>query len=267
MFLQQICPLLIEAISGLKDFEYDIEQPTMQQETLANDTNNHKKTTKQQQRSAGHESQQIFMMDSQETNTRPIEDFKASSLDDSEELNSSSSSRETSMNMNKIAFSLNQLDFLKSDNNININRRFMYPDLEPEHKSETRETVNISQNAFRTFNRLCSQLGPVLTSKYCCVDLIKMLAICYMNSAGLNQIESETDKNPLNSVWPIEGDRFARLILRSLKNVVKKYGEQLIVVQYFHHVANTISACLNRLSLSCRLEASLIAGIIMVCAF
>jgi len=265
VFLQQIYPLIIEAVSGLKDFDYDIEQPVSYQETQTNDSNN--KHQVKQTKSTNNESQQIFMMDSQDgSTTRPGDDFKpAYSLDDSEELSSSTNSRDTSMNTQKIAYSLNHLDFLKDNNTA---RQLVYPDLEPGRANEFKETVNISTNAFRTFDRLCTQLGPVLTSKYCCVDLIKMLAICYMNSSGLNQIESETDKsNPLNSVWPVEGDRFAKLILKSLKNVVKKYGEQLIVLQYFHHVANTISACLNRLSLSCRLEGSLIAGVILVIYF
>ncbi len=81
-----------------------------------------------------------------------------------------------------------------------------------------------------------------------------------MNSKCLYRITEL--HNPLQSIWPVEGDRFASLILESLKNIVKTYGEQVIVVQYFNHVSNTISACLNRITL--RLEASLIAGIILV---
>lgn len=54
---------------------------------------------------------------------------------------------------------------------------------------------NISTTAFNTFVRLIQSLGPVLTCKYCCSDLFKMLAICYMNSRCLLLIEnSGTEK-------------------------------------------------------------------------
>lgn len=49
---------------------------------------------------------------------------------------------------------------------------------------------NISTTAFSTFVRLIQSLGPVLTCKYCCSDLFKMLAICYMNSRCLLLVEN-----------------------------------------------------------------------------
>ena len=48
---------------------------------------------------------------------------------------------------------------------------------------------NISSTAFTTFTKLIQSLGPVLTCKYFCVDLLKMLAVCYMNSKCLRLIE------------------------------------------------------------------------------
>ena len=47
-------------------------------------------------------------------------------------------------------------------------------------------------------------------------------------------------ENPINSIRAIEGDRFASLILESLKSVACNYGEQVIVLQYFTQVANTV---------------------------
>ena len=47
-------------------------------------------------------------------------------------------------------------------------------------------------------------------------------------------------ENPLNSIRPIEGDRFASLILQSLKTVAELFGEQVIVLQYFTNVSNTV---------------------------
>ncbi|CAF0855447.1 unnamed protein product [Brachionus calyciflorus] len=119
---------------------------------------------------------------------------------------------------------------------------------------------NVSSIAFGSFQRIIPTLGPVLTCKFCCNDLFKMLAICYMNSKCLVLVENSD--NPLNSCRALEGDRFAYLILESLKTVAMFYGEQVIVVQYLPYVSNTVSACVNRLSI--RLEASLLAGIVLV---
>ena len=69
-------------------------------------------------------------------------------------------------------------------------------------------------------------------------------------------------ENFLNSIRPIEGDRFAYLILESLKAVACLYGEQVIVLQYFPHISNTVSASASRLTT--RLESSLIAGVVLV---
>jgi hypothetical protein len=50
--------------------------------------------------------------------------------------------------------------------------------------------TNISNTAFNTFVKIVGSLGPVLSCKYCCSDLFKMLAICYMNSKCLGVIET-----------------------------------------------------------------------------
>lgn len=100
------------------------------------------------------------------------------------------------------------------------------------------KTDNISTVAFNCFQRVITTLGPVLTCKFCCNDLFKMLAICYMNQKCLARIEN--CDNPLNSCYPIEGDRFANLIIASLKTVAMFYGEQVIVSQYLLYVSNTV---------------------------
>jgi hypothetical protein len=50
--------------------------------------------------------------------------------------------------------------------------------------------MNISTTAYNSFIRIIGSLGPVLTCKYCCNDLLKMAAICYMNSKCLSLIET-----------------------------------------------------------------------------
>ena len=59
--------------------------------------------------------------------------------------------------------------------------------------SEASKQTNISTTAFNSFVRIIGSLGPVLTCKYCCTDLLKMLAICYMNSKCLSVIETTGD--------------------------------------------------------------------------
>lgn len=56
--------------------------------------------------------------------------------------------------------------------------------------NKSQPLVNISTTAFDTFTKLIPVLGPVLTCKYCCADLLKMLAICYMNTKCLSVMES-----------------------------------------------------------------------------
>lgn len=108
-----------------------------------------------------------------------------------------------------------------------------------EFDSSSAQTDNISTIAFNCFQRVITTLGPVLTCKFCCNDLFKMLAICYMNQKCL--VEVENSDNPLNSCHPIEGDRFADLIIASLKTVAMFYGEQVIVIQYLPYVSNTVN--------------------------
>lgn len=59
-----------------------------------------------------------------------------------------------------------------------------------EISAANKTVTNISTTAYNTFIRIIGTLGPVLTCKYCCNDLLKMVAICYMNSKCLSLIET-----------------------------------------------------------------------------
>jgi WD repeat-containing protein 81 len=124
---------------------------------------------------------------------------------------------------------------------------------------------NLSTTAKNTFQKLIVQLGPVLTCKYFCNDLLKMLTICYMNRKLLNP--NETD-NPLDSLKPVLGDKYAINLLESLKHVVYLYGEQIILLQYFTYVTNAVQTCslnlANSQRLTVRLEASLISACVLI---
>jgi len=228
LFLTQIFPLIIEAISGFKDLDFTATTPPDLVDNNQNETiiaNNQQKINDLggifdfetdlnkviEEEEEGEEEEE--QMDTEE------DIQKGSSINDSQSLT------DTSQN-----------------NNNNI--------------------LNISIISFNTFTRIISTIGPVLTCKYCCRDLLKMLAICYMNMKCLNKMD---ESNPLNSVRPIEGDRFASLILESLKYVAVLYSDQVIVLQYLTHVSNSISSATNKLTI--RLEASLLAGCVLVSYF
>ena len=67
---------------------------------------------------------------------------------------------------------------------------------------DSNRAVNISCTAFGTFTKLIQVLGPVLTCKYCCVDLLKMLAICYMNTKCLSSIERSGSNKEFEKLNP-----------------------------------------------------------------
>ena len=75
--------------------------------------------------------------------------------------------------------SLNRMSAANNNNNNDAN-----------NQASNAKHVNISTTAFNTFSKIIPILGPVLTCKYCCIDLLKMLAICYMNPKCLNLIET-----------------------------------------------------------------------------
>lgn len=101
IFLQQICPLLIEAISGLKDFEYEIEPLQLHEsnEPKANLNDN----------------QQIFAMEglsSRESNKAMTTDGERGEFDFEEHFNSPGSpclSEQIGGRQQKVAFSFNPM--------------------------------------------------------------------------------------------------------------------------------------------------------------
>ena len=101
IFLEQICPLLIEAISGLKDFEFDIETP--EQIDYDQQTSKAKELLKENS-----QDQPIFMMDHESKmindNNENIDDF----INNFEEATSLPSQQEPIKPIKKLAFSLNQ---------------------------------------------------------------------------------------------------------------------------------------------------------------
>jgi hypothetical protein len=316
VFLTEICPFLVEAISGFKDFDYENNNSIS---TIQNNKDNSNIITMNDEKERKTSTQNdeggvIFDMEcsnnNSNSNLNEVENRKIiPEIEQGDEQERGSVTSIPSISFSPSSFDANsskypfashysrsssmqnrrQSDFqlfvqekgeeeeendeteeevfdtsqLGENDNLSLNsteQRFLNLDNSTIYSASFKKENNISQVAFKTFTRLVPILGPVLSCKYCCSDLLKMLAICYMNSKCLSLIT--TNDNPLNSIRPIEGDNFAFLILESLKVVTQVYGEQIIILQYFAHVSNIITACTNRMTN--RLEASLLACIVLV---
>ena len=309
VFLTEICPFLIEAISGFKDFVSEslpdemvstpnISRLSMETPSTSNNTKS-KISTLNNKKAVLDQLSGVFDMENINNNNNLNNINQIEELDEKNQENiyestsnrietttpkkiipivgregtdstaTSPQSLEKSVDLNTKSFidykKMNEKSFESdrasiSSNSSNINN---INNVNPPNKPADKQLIKISETAFRTFTRIIGSLGPVLTCKYCCNDLIKMLGICYMNNKSLFPIENSN--NPLNSIRPIEGDRYANMILEALKTVAMYYGEQVIVLQYLTHVSNTVNACNNRITL--RLESSLLAGVVLVYYF
>lgn len=133
IFLEQICPLLIEAISGLKDFELDVETPEQidyDQQTLkarVSESSEKFESSGKLQKENSHD-QPIFMMDNINHELKMTNE----SIDEHgnfEEASSLPNQEESIKLTKKLAFSLNQvkniqnLDFTKQ-NSVKILDRY-----------------------------------------------------------------------------------------------------------------------------------------------
>lgn len=184
-FLTQICPFLIEAISGFKDFEYETESVLVKKENTNEESvnKNSKKKGGLSRMQAVDQMSPIFDMES----GNQIELNKLEEIDElnSEEENLSSKSFNNSIEMQQKG---DLLESTESTSVFECDRASL--NSANENNFVVKQQENISKTAFSTFNRIIPILGPVLTCKYCCTDLFKMLAICYMNSKCLSVIET-----------------------------------------------------------------------------
>lgn len=93
------------------------------------------------------------------------------------------------------------------------------------------------------------RLGPVLTARHLTRNLLRMLALCYIDdnsldlacgSAGQNTMEptggNSSSFQPSTATLQLQGDFNANRILTCLTSLAGLYGEQMVLVQYFPHV-------------------------------
>lgn len=171
IFCNQIIPLMVEAISGLKDGY---------KHASTNKEKNSKRTRSPQD--------ELFEME--------------------KSYNDTNNSEYTRLQLNKQDSKVEHTSFYIPNENDDPN----YED----SVTDSQEYQTISKLSFDSFKRMIPLLGPVITCKYFCKNLLKMLALCFINPKCLNISKLG---NPLNSLKPIEGDYYALNILEALKSV------------------------------------------------
>ncbi|XP_015112635.1 WD repeat-containing protein 81 [Diachasma alloeum] len=87
---------------------------------------------------------------------------------------------------------------------------------------------------------LSHRLGPVLTARFLSRNLLRMLSLCYVGRANLFPIDDDSSQ--------LIGDVNASKVLESLSAIASLYGEQMILVQYFGHMAELLTLCKRKLT-------------------
>lgn len=216
IFLTQISPFLIEAISGFKDFEYELPAADSVSITkrsnsditavISGDSKSKAVIKKKLQTSdvlfdmenAASGDLKVIREDDLEIQNENV--FCSKSLNmSSETLEASSSSASNATRTASLSSGVGlvgggRFAVTKNNDEAEVNPMFecdrvSLNSMNASNAPGSRQ-VNISNTAFNTFVKIIQTLGPVLTCKYCCSDLFKMLAICYMNNKCLSSIEN-----------------------------------------------------------------------------
>ncbi|XP_034939157.1 WD repeat-containing protein 81 [Chelonus insularis] len=119
---------------------------------------------------------------------------------------------------------------------------------ESQHLSVHRES-KVSEISTESVIWLSHRLGPVLTARYLSRNLLRMLTLCYTGSNNLLLVDEDIYSEELH--WrktQLIGDINAAKVLESLTAIASLYGEQMIVLQYFGHMAELLALCKRKLT-------------------
>ncbi|KAK2579115.1 hypothetical protein KPH14_001286 [Odynerus spinipes] len=128
------------------------------------------------------------------------------------------------------------------------------------YQRSTPNECTVSEISAESVIWLSHRLGPVLTARYLSRNLLRMLTLCY---AGKENLTPSNDVI-LTSVHGVEwnkkilvGDHNAAKVLDCLTAIAGLYGEQIILLQYFAHMAELLTLCKRKLTQS--LEGGLLS--------
>ncbi|XP_035732370.1 WD repeat-containing protein 81-like isoform X3 [Vespa mandarinia] len=107
---------------------------------------------------------------------------------------------------------------------------------------------------------LSHRLGPVLTARYLSRNLLRMLTLCYAGKENLTPSNEVILTSVQGMDWNkkiLVGDHNAAKVLDCLTAIAGLYGEQIILLQYFAHMAELLTLCKRKLTQS--LEGGLLS--------
>ncbi|KAK0085374.1 hypothetical protein PV325_005325 [Microctonus aethiopoides] len=150
------------------------------------------------------------------------------------------------MNPSELAINIDTIDITSDDESINesTNKNNDRQCLSAPHESR------VSDMSAESVIWLSHRLGPVLTARYLSRNLLRMLTLCYAGKINLSSIDDNHWSNR-QLYWKktrLIGDVNATKVLESLTAIANLYGEQMILLQYFGHMAELLTLCKRKLS-------------------
>ncbi|CAM1309662.1 SPTBN5 (predicted) [Pycnogonum litorale] len=108
---------------------------------------------------------------------------------------------------------------------------------------------NISDVATESIIWLSHRLGPVLTAKYLCRNLLRMLPLCYLGEEQAAYVVLDEGSDELSICHAaVVGDNSSRKIIDCLSCIASLYGEQMILLQYLPYITDQVALCRRRIT-------------------
>ncbi|XP_015184852.1 PREDICTED: WD repeat-containing protein 81 isoform X2 [Polistes dominula] len=119
------------------------------------------------------------------------------------------------------------------------------------YQRSARNECTVSEISAESVIWLSHRLGPVLTARYLSRNLLRMLTLCYAGKENLTPSNDVTLTSVQGIDWKkkiLVGDDNAAKVLDCLTAIAGLYGEQIILLQYFAHMAELLTLCKKKLT-------------------